>query len=146
MFALDLQRFFARTSRSRRQGGRLPCQSGTLALALALALCGLLAGGAAQAQAAAENAAGTSASMRPSAGTTSTITQAGPGEPVIQRNVIEDDASRIEETRIRGHIRRITVSPKSNSKLSYEIMLGDGSGSEASRGSAGKRVWNVLYF
>ena len=142
MFALDPQRFFARTSRSLRLGGCLPCQSGTLALAL----CGLLAGGAAQALAAAENAAGASASMRPSAGTTSTITQAGPGEPVIQRNVIEDDASRIEETRIRGQIRRITVSPKSNSKLSYEIMLGEGSGSEASRGSAGKRVWNVLYF
>ena len=123
MFALDLPHFFIPTARSPRQGCHLPRQSS----ALALALCGRLAGGTAQALAAEDS-------------------QAGPNEPVIQRNVLEDDASRIEETRVRGQIRRITVSPKANSKLSYEIMLGDGSGSESSRSSAGKRVWNVLYF
>jgi Protein of unknown function (DUF2782) len=66
--------------------------------------------------------------------------------PVVQRNVIEDDGSRIEETRVRGQVQRITVTPKIGSKASYEILPGDGSGSESSRSSAGKRVWNVLQF
>lgn len=73
-------------------------------------------------------------------------TLAAPGEPVVQRNVIEDDGSRIEETRVRGQVQRITVTPKIGSKASYEILPGDGSGSESSRSSAGKRVWNVLQF
>lgn len=140
MFALDLPRFFIRTGRSLRQGGYIPRQSS------ALALCGLLAGGTAPTLAAEDSRAATLAAIRPSAGTPYTTTQASPGEPVIQRNIIEDDASRIEETRVRGQIRRITVSPKASSKLSYEIMLGDGPGSESYRSSAGKRVWNVLYF
>lgn len=76
----------------------------------------------------------------------SSTTLAEPGEPVVQRNVIEDDGARIEETRVRGQVQRITVTPKVGSKASYEILPGDGSGSESSRSSAGKRVWNVLQF
>lgn len=84
------------------------------------------------------------AANRPS--TKTTTSQAGPGEPVVQRSVIEDEGSRIEETRVRGQLQRITVTPKVGSKTSYEILTGDGSGSEASRSTAGKRVWNVLQF
>ncbi|MES2889594.1 MAG: DUF2782 domain-containing protein [Pseudomonadota bacterium] len=70
-----------------------------------------------------------------------------PGEPVVQRTVIEDEGSRIEETRVRGQLQRVTVTPKvGNNRTSYEILPGDGSGSEASRTTAGKRVWNVLQF
>lgn len=70
-----------------------------------------------------------------------------PGEPAVQRTVIEDEGSRIEETRVRGQLQRVIVTPKvGNSRTSYEILPGDGSGSEASRSTAGKRVWNVLQF
>lgn len=67
-----------------------------------------------------------------------------PGEPRVEHIVIEDKGSRIEETRVRGQVRRITVTPKVGSKLSYEIVPAEGGGD--SRGSAGKRVWNVLQF
>ena len=78
--------------------------------------------------------------------TTSTTTQGGPNEPVVQHTVIEDDGTRIEETRVRGQLQRITVTPKGGKQVRYEILPGDGSGSEASRSAAGKRVWNVLQF
>jgi hypothetical protein len=66
------------------------------------------------------------------------------GEPRVQHIVVEDKGSRIEETRVRGQVQRITVTPKVGSKLSYEIVPTDGAGD--SKGSAGKRVWNVLQF
>jgi hypothetical protein len=67
-----------------------------------------------------------------------------PGEPRVERIVIEDKGSRIEETRVRGQVQRITVTPKVGSRLSYEIVPAEGGAD--TRGSAGKRVWNVLQF
>jgi hypothetical protein len=72
------------------------------------------------------------------------------GEPVIQRTVIEDRGARIEELRVRGSLQKVTVAPK-GSAPGYEILTGDGYHATAddpgtSRGSAGKRVWNVLRF
>jgi hypothetical protein len=72
--------------------------------------------------------------------------KAGPDEPVVQRGVIEDEGARIEELRVRGQVQRIRVTPKGGGAVGYEIMPGDGSGSEASRSTSGKRVWNVLQF
>ncbi len=92
----------------------------------------------------AKAAATETAPVKPAA--TTPTTQAGPSEPVVQRSVFEDDGSRIEETRVRGRVQRITVTPKVGTTVSYEILPGDGSGSEASRSTAGKRVWNVLQF
>jgi hypothetical protein len=71
-------------------------------------------------------------------------------EPVVQETVIEDGRARIEELRVRGELKRITVSPKGAAPR-YEIIVGDGSrdfseGVNTSRGAAGKRVWNVLRF
>jgi hypothetical protein len=72
------------------------------------------------------------------------------GEPAIKRTVIEDRAARIEELRVRGTLQKVTVAPKGGAP-GYEVLTGDGYHATAddpgtSRGSAGKRVWNVLRF
>jgi hypothetical protein len=71
-------------------------------------------------------------------------------EPAVRRTVIEDDATRIDELRVRGQLQRIVVTSK-GTKQSYEILTGDGSrdlgfAANTSRGAAGRRVWNVLQF
>ena len=71
-------------------------------------------------------------------------------EPAIKRTVIEDRTARIDELRVRGQLQKVTVAPKGNAP-GYEVLLGDGAHSVGedpgtSRGSAGKRVWNVLRF
>ena len=72
------------------------------------------------------------------------------GEPAIRRTVIEDRQARIEELRVRGNLQKVTVAPKGRAP-GYEVLTGDGFHATAedpgtSRGSAGKRVWNVLRF
>ena len=73
------------------------------------------------------------------------------GEPNVRRSVIEDEGSKIEETKVRGNTTRITVTPKVGTTRGYEIITEDGSrdvsdGLTGSRGAAGKRVWRVLSF
>lgn len=77
--------------------------------------------------------------------------EAASAEPRVQRIVVEDEGSRIEELRVRGATQRISVQPKVGTAKGYEILVGDGSrdlgeGVNTSRGAAGKRVWNVLSF
>ncbi|MBL8326732.1 MAG: hypothetical protein JNJ89_17400 [Rubrivivax sp.] len=64
--------------------------------------------------------------------------------------VIEDDRVRIEETRVRGQVQRITVAPKGpvgSSPRPYEIQVGAGGRDPSQdRSSAGQRVWSVLKF
>ena len=77
--------------------------------------------------------------------------EVGPaGEPNVRRTVIDDSRARIEELRVRGQLQKVTVAPKGGAP-GYEILLGDGTHTMGddpgtSRGSAGKRVWNVLKF
>jgi hypothetical protein len=71
------------------------------------------------------------------------------GEPFVKRTVIDDGQARIEELRVRGNLQKVTVAPKH--APSYEVLTGEGWHETAdnpgtSRGSAGKRVWNVLRF
>ncbi len=73
------------------------------------------------------------------------------GEPDVRRTVIEDKGSRIDELKVRGQTRRITVTPKVGPTKSYEIITGDasqdnGPGTGGARSAVGKRVWNVLAF
>jgi hypothetical protein len=74
------------------------------------------------------------------------------GEPAVKRTVVEDDGSRIEELRIRGQVRSITVQPKVGPRARYEIITGDAlrqppaGGGNAAQGAAGQRVWHVLSF
>jgi hypothetical protein len=71
-------------------------------------------------------------------------------EPKVQLTVIEDDATRIEELKVRGQTQRISVQPKGGMK-GYEIIPADPGrdntdGANSQRGVAGKRVWRVLTF
>ena len=73
------------------------------------------------------------------------------GEPAVQRTVLEDDGSRIEELRVRGQTQRISVKPKVGPRAGYEIIVGDGlreppAGGNADKGATGQRVWHVLSF
>ena len=74
------------------------------------------------------------------------------GEPAVQRSVIEDDGTRIEELRVRGQTQRIVVQPKHGPRKPYEIITGDGlrqppaGGGNASQGATGQRVWQVMSF
>jgi len=72
------------------------------------------------------------------------------GEPNVKRTIIDDGRARIEELRVRGQLQKVTVAPKGNVP-GYEILLGDGTHTMGddpgtSRGSLGKRVWNVFRF
>jgi hypothetical protein len=74
------------------------------------------------------------------------------GEPQVKRIVIEDDGARIDELRVRGVTKRITVTPKRGGKVAYEIIPADPSRDEpftykgGRSGASGQRVWNVLDF
>lgn len=64
-----------------------------------------------------------------------------------EMNVIEDDNVRIEETRQRGQLARVTVSPKGSTLGSYEINVGArGRDPSQDKSGAGQRVWSVLRF
>jgi hypothetical protein len=71
-------------------------------------------------------------------------------EPKVQRTLIEDGGTRIEELRVRGQLQQVVVSPKGGAKP-YRILTGEGAhgvddGTPSSRGGAGQRVWHVLSF
>lgn len=71
-------------------------------------------------------------------------------EPKVQRSVIEDRGTRVEELRVRGAVTRIVVTPKGG-QGSYEVIPADAArdmapGHGSTRGAAGQRVWNVLQF
>jgi hypothetical protein len=75
----------------------------------------------------------------------------GRPEPRVQRIVIEDDNARIEELRVRGATRDITVTPKHGPGLSYQVVPVDAgrdqnAGPSNARGSAGKSQFRVLSF
>ncbi len=73
------------------------------------------------------------------------------GEPNVRHTIIEDNGSKIDELKVRGQTRRITVTPKVGPTKSYEIITGDASrdttsGTGGAKNAVGKRVWNVLDF
>jgi hypothetical protein len=65
--------------------------------------------------------------------------------------IIEDEAIRIDELRVRGEVKRVTVQTKSGKAPDYEIVLPDAGqdvsgGTGTQRGAAGQRVWRVFSF
>jgi hypothetical protein len=69
------------------------------------------------------------------------------GEPAVQRSVIEDDAVRIEELRVRGQAQSITVRPKMAGVRPYQILPGNsGRDPSQARDGAGQRVWQMFTF
>jgi hypothetical protein len=70
------------------------------------------------------------------------------GEPAIRRSTVEDDNLRVDELRVRGETKRITVQGKRGAPTSYEIVPAEGGRdpSSGAKGSAGQRVWQVFSF
>jgi hypothetical protein len=63
------------------------------------------------------------------------------------KQVIEDDAVRIEETRVRGQTQRITVQSKVRGVQGYEIIVpAAGKDPSQDRGAAGQRIWHLFDF
>ena len=62
-------------------------------------------------------------------------------------SVVEDDNVRIEETRVRGQLQRVTVQSKIVGVRPYEIIVGPG-GRDPSRdrGTAGQSAWSLFSF
>ena len=69
------------------------------------------------------------------------------GEPKVQRNVDEDESVRVEELRVRGVTRRVTVQSKLPGAPSYEIRSsGDGRDHSQDRRSEGRSQWQLFAF
>ncbi len=72
-----------------------------------------------------------------------------PPEPKVERTVAEDDQVRIEELKVRGEAKSVTVKNKKTKAPDYEIVVHD-AGRESAGGSgksgSGTRVWRILNF
>lgn len=123
--------------------------------ALALALAGLAAHAAAPApvEPAAAPVAAAPTAAAPAAVAAQSASPSGPAasaaakaDPASGTRVLEDDRVRIEETRIRGQVQRVTVRSKLTGQ-DYEIIVGPG-GRDPSQKSdaAGQRAWSVFRF
>jgi hypothetical protein len=76
-----------------------------------------------------------------------------PPEPKVERSVAEDDQVRIEELKVRGETKKVTVRHKKSKAPDYEILVNDagresagGTGTGLPKSGSGTRVWRVLNF
>ncbi|NCT85060.1 MAG: hypothetical protein GXC94_18080 [Comamonadaceae bacterium] len=76
-----------------------------------------------------------------------------PPEPKVERTVSEDDQVRIEELKVRGETKKVTVKNKNSKAPDYEIIVNDagresagGTGTGMPKSGSGTRVWRVLNF
>jgi hypothetical protein len=76
-----------------------------------------------------------------------------PPEPKVERTVSEDDQVRIEELKVRGETKKVTVKNKLAKAPDYEIVVNDagresagGTGTGLPKSGSGTRVWRVLKF
>ena len=61
--------------------------------------------------------------------------------------VFEDDGARIEETRVGGTVKRVTVQSKVGNVRPYEIQVAPaGRDPSQERGNAGQRAWSLFNF
>jgi hypothetical protein len=69
------------------------------------------------------------------------------GEPQVRRIVSEDDAVRIDELRVRGITRKVTVQSKLPGAPAYEIgTVTDGGDVAQERRPAGRSLWQLWSF
>lgn len=76
-----------------------------------------------------------------------------PPEPKVERTVSEDDQVRVEELKVRGEAKKVTVKNKLTKAPDYEIVVNDagresagGTGTGMPKSGSGTRVWRVLNF
>ncbi len=115
-------------------------------LVLAATLCLCLAAGAQPAPMAPAPAA-----SRAGAAAVAQTSPEGPpqrgGEAKVQRIVSEDESVRIDELRVRGLTRRVTVQSKLPGAPAYEIRSsGDGRDHDQDRRSEGRSLWQLFSF
>ena len=67
-------------------------------------------------------------------------------EPQVLHQVTEDEQIRIEELRVRGQTRRLTVQPKIKGIGPYEIAAPEPGRAPADDPKAGQRVWLSITF
>lgn len=67
-------------------------------------------------------------------------------EPQVLQQVTEDDKVRIEELRVRGQTKRLTVQPKIRGVGPYEIAAPEPGRAPADDPKAGQRVWLSITF
>lgn len=75
--------------------------------------------------------------------------KSGRTEQKTERIHLEDKGSTIDELRVGGQTRSITVQPGAESMPEYEVQPSDGVRNRPRRGSestTGPRVWNVMKF
>jgi hypothetical protein len=90
-------------------------------------------------------ACATGGAQGPATASAVAASSAEPARPMKQ--IIEDDAVRIEETRLRGQTQRITVQSKLRGVQGYEIILPPaGKDPSQDRGAAGQRIWHLFDF
>lgn len=81
-----------------------------------------------------------------------TLHEAGPatpqrgGEAAVVRSTVEDDAVRIEELRVRGQTRRLTVQQRLPGLGSYDVLPAEPGRAPERDPKAGQRVWWSLSF
>lgn len=73
-------------------------------------------------------------------------TRRPPPEPQVLQQVTEDDQVRIEELRVRGQTKRLTVQPKIRGVGPYEIAAPEPGRAPADDPKAGQRVWLSITF
>lgn len=115
------------------------------ALGLSLALsCQAQPG--APAGAAPNTPAGTPSKQPRPESATASVPQRG-GEPKVEHLVSEDERVRIDELRVRGLTRRLTVQPKLPGAPAYAIGPdADGRDSSQDRRTEGRALWQLLSF
>ena len=66
----------------------------------------------------------------------------------VERIRVEDQGSRVDELRVGGQTRSITVTPKVSEMPAYEVQPTEGvrNRSRSSSDTTGPRVWNMLKF
>ena len=68
-------------------------------------------------------------------------------EPAVQRTVLEDRDTRIEELRVRGQVQRVVVQSKLPGVKAYEIVVREPARDTShERRTSGQRVWQILSF
>lgn len=68
------------------------------------------------------------------------------GEAAVVRSTVEDDAVRIEELRVRGQTRRLTVQQRLPGLGSYDVLPAEPGRAPERDPKAGQRVWWSLSF
>lgn len=67
-------------------------------------------------------------------------------EPQVLRQVTEDEQVRIDELRVRGQTRRLSVQPKIKGMPAYELAAPEAGRDPAQDPKAGQRIWFSLNF